>query len=389
MNVNPERETVRKELLAAVEAVRPAIEASANASEEARSLAPPAVEALRAAKLFRLCWPAELGGYEADPRLEFEIVSALAHADTSAAWNVSVGSAHTAMAGAYLAQDAVDEIFGGDEDPVIAGQLAPIGRAQRVDGGFVASGRLGFASGIAQSQWVIAGCVVEAEGDAPPEARLMVLPRDRVEVHDTWHVAGLKGTGSCDYSFDGVFVPEGFSFLFSSPEPRRGGARFRPGITAQVAPVHSGFAIGAGQRAIDEIAGFAATKQRLGSSKSVAERETFQRDLGVAQASLTAARLYALDAIGRMDAISRSGAPLSPEFGVELHVVATHATRVALDAASMAFRYAGASGLYATSPLQRVLRDLHAASQHIFVADSHFEPFGRQLVERARTHQGG
>ena len=49
----------------------------------------------------------------------------------------------------------------------------------------------------------------------------------------------------------------------------------------------------------------------------------------------------------------------------------------------MAFRYVGASGLYSTSPLQRLLRDLLAASQHIFVVDSHFETFGRQLVERA------
>ena len=92
-----------------------------------------------------------------------------------------------------------------------------------------------------------------------------------------------------------------------------------------------------------------------------------------------------MDVIGRMESLSRSGDTLTPEMGAELHVVATHATQVALDAATMAFRYTGASGLYSTSPLQRLLRDLLAASQHIFVADIHFETFGRQLVERAPT----
>ncbi|MAG58381.1 MAG: hypothetical protein CMJ83_19000 [Planctomycetes bacterium] len=210
-----------------------------------------------------------------------------------------------------------------------------------------------------------------------------MIPKASVEVHDTWHVAGLKGTGSCDYSFEEVFVPEGFSFAFPSPEPLRGGFRFRHSVVAQVAPVHTGFAIGAGQRAIDEIASLARSKQRLGMGNSVADRGAFQRDLGAAQAALRAARLYAIDAIGEMESLSRSGSPLPAELAAELHVVAVHATQAALDAATMAFRYTGASGLYSTNPLQRLLRDLLAASQHIFVADDHLEALGRRLVERA------
>ncbi|MAG58380.1 MAG: hypothetical protein CMJ83_18995 [Planctomycetes bacterium] len=103
-----DRETVRKDLLAAVERVRPVLEESAVASEEARCLHEPVVRALHAEKLFRLCWPAELGGFEADPLLEFEVVAAVAGADTSAGGNLAVGSTHTAMVGAYVAQEAAD-----------------------------------------------------------------------------------------------------------------------------------------------------------------------------------------------------------------------------------------------------------------------------------------
>ncbi len=380
-----DRETLRKELLRAVETVRPTLEASAAASEEARCLDESAVEALHAAKLFRLCWPTELGGFEADPLLEFEVVAALAAADTSAGWNVAVGSTHTAMMGAYVSQEAADEIFSSEVDAVVAGQLAPLGRARRVEGGFIASGSLGYASGIHQSEWTLSGCLVEAEGDAPPEAIQVIIPKKSVQVADSWHVAGLKGTGSCDYSFDEVFVPEGFTYAFPNPEPLRGGLRFRPGVVPQVAPIHAGFAIGVGERAIEELTVVAKSKQRLGSGTSVADRESFLRDLGVAQASLTAARLYAMDAIGRMESLSRAGDTVPPELEIELRAMATHATQAALDAATMGFRYIGASGLYSTSPMQRLLRDLLAASQHIFVVDSNFEAFGRQLVAQAPT----
>ena len=96
-----------------------------------------------------------------------------------------MGSTHTAMVGAYVSQEAADEIFSSDVDAVVAGQLAPLGQARRVDGGLVASGRLGYASGIHQSEWTLSGCVVEAEGDAAPEARLVVIPSKSVDVADT------------------------------------------------------------------------------------------------------------------------------------------------------------------------------------------------------------
>ena len=37
---------------------------------------------------------------------------------------------------------------------------------------------------------------------------MVLLPRDQVVIHDNWQVAGLKGTGSCDFSIENVFVPE-------------------------------------------------------------------------------------------------------------------------------------------------------------------------------------
>ncbi|MEX2206202.1 MAG: hypothetical protein WEF50_08250 [Myxococcota bacterium] len=85
------------------------------------------------------------------------------------------------------------------------------------------SGRWGFASGIRQSTWVMTGCMLE-QGDPPAPVtsgipiRHFVVPRASVTVLDTWHVGGLRGTGSTDFTIDDLFVPNERSFLmFAGP----------------------------------------------------------------------------------------------------------------------------------------------------------------------------
>ena len=45
-----------------------------------------------------------------------------------------------------------------------------------------------------------------------------------------------------------------------------------------------------------------------------------------------------------------------------------------------AFRYAGASALYKSSLLQRHLRDINAASQHVTVSDIAYENLGQFIL---------
>ena len=85
----------------------------------------------------------------------------------------------------------------------------PIGKTEIVDGGYLLSGRWPFASGVRHSEWIGAGAIVVRDGT--PERRMMVFPTASAELHDNWQVAGLKGTGSCDFSVDGLFVQEAFT----------------------------------------------------------------------------------------------------------------------------------------------------------------------------------
>ena len=66
------------------------------------------------------------------------------------------------------------------------------------------SGRWGIVSGCELAEWILLLCVVEENGQprmlAPgmPELRFVFLTRGDLKILDTWHVGGLRGTGSSE-----------------------------------------------------------------------------------------------------------------------------------------------------------------------------------------------
>ena len=242
--------------LSAIEALRAIATAHAPDSERARTLAPPVVAALRVSGLLGFSAPAALGGGEHGPRVQLEVIETLARIDTATGWSLMISSMLSAMAGAYLPEAGAREVFAGGI-PTCAGLLFPSGMLRRTAGGFRASGRWGFGSGIRHAEWIVTSAVVPpAEGapPGPPEMHTIVVPVRDVVIEDTWHSAGLRGSGSEHYRLDDCFVPEQRAFAFPDAAARRGGATFDLPFVALLAPVHAGFVLGAARAAIDAIA---------------------------------------------------------------------------------------------------------------------------------------
>jgi alkylation response protein AidB-like acyl-CoA dehydrogenase len=358
------RESLRSELHEAASKIKSTVRAAGPSSEQARRLAPEAVDALEASGLFRLCWPRELGGYDADPGTCIELIDAVSAMDPAAGWNLGVGSLHTGFVGAYAGRACTDAVFSGGP-AVVAGQLAPVGRATSEDGGLRVSGSWSFGSGIHQAQWIIGGVVVD--DGKPPVPKLVVMPRADVEVVDNWHVAGLEGTGSCDYRTENTFVADDWSFAFPNPAPRCSGSYYRASMLSQAMVLHVGFALGCARSALEEIAELAMRKVRMGSSSAVALRATFQRDFGEAEAALEATRAYAHLVADRVALACESDAPLPAEFDLEARRCATWVTDRCVEIVTFAYRSGGTSSLFRDHPLQRISRCLAAATQHIYV----------------------
>ncbi|GAC1432563.1 MAG: hypothetical protein NVSMB65_06210 [Chloroflexota bacterium] len=49
---------------------------------------------------------------------------------------------------------------------------------------------------------------------------------------------------------------------------------------------------------------------------------------------------------------------------------------------------AGASAIFASSPLERLFRDIHTAQQNIFLGSHNYEAAGRLLLGRERKGDG-
>jgi alkylation response protein AidB-like acyl-CoA dehydrogenase len=333
--------------------------------------------------------PRALGGAECDPLTQTEVFEAMARVDTSAGWSLMIGAMVSALAGGYLPDAGAARVFAG-AFPLCAGLQQPAGAARRAPGGYVLRGRWGFGSGVRHAKWVFTAAMVEPEGGAaaggPPEMINVAVPASDVRIEDTWDVAGLRGSGSDHYSVEGVFVPEEMTCPFPAAPPRRGGAMFTLPMVALLTPAHVGFALGAGRRALDEIALLAPRRIKIWPQVALGAHAAFHMDLGRAEAKLGAARAYAFEVIGAMWDRARAGQPLSIDDWSAIRLVATYVTEIAAEVISFAYRAGGGGALYASSPLQRYFRDIHAATQHIAATDDAYEFAGRARLGAAEPH---
>src|SRR5438876_1712629 len=258
--------------------------------ERERRLPDELVTRLRDGGLLRGGAPAEVAGLELAPPVVLRCAEEIARGDASAGWCVSIAITSSLLA-AYLPESSRDELFG-DGRGVAAGVWAPRGKGRPVDGGIVVSGRWAFCSGIAHADLMFAGCLV----DERPVPVVVALRKDDLEVLDTWHTLGLRGTGSHDAVADEAFVPADRVFsLFDGPVLDRPLYRFP--VFGFFALSIAAAALGNARAAIDDLVALAGGKKGLGSTRTLAERAPTQAAVGAAEAALGAARALYYDAI--------------------------------------------------------------------------------------------
>jgi alkylation response protein AidB-like acyl-CoA dehydrogenase len=356
----------------------------AEETERRRELPGELVALLRDSGLLRAGAPREVGGMELAPGTALRCAEEIARGDASAGWCVSIAITSSLLA-AYLPGRSRDELFGGGEG-VASGVWAPRGTARRVDEGVAVSGRWAFCSGIAHADLLFAGCVVES--DEPPAGErarpsVVALRKADLEIVDTWHTLGLRGTGSNDAVADGVHVPRERVFsLFDGPVIDRPLYRF---------PVFGFFALSIGaaalgnaRAAIDELVALAGGKVTIGSRRALAERAPTQAGVATAESSLRAARALYYDAVeAAWQAAQGSGEPVSVSLRTQLRLAATHAVRTSAEVVRSMYDLAGGTAIYDDSSLQRRFRDAYTATAHFQVNEASRELPGRILLGQA------
>jgi alkylation response protein AidB-like acyl-CoA dehydrogenase len=389
--------TERSGLLESVQSLTPKIRAACDGLDSQRALPHDVVAMLREVGAFRALAPRVYGGGELDPVTFVRLTEEAAYADGSVGWCLMIGGGLAGFGGLLPSEGAAEVLAA--PDSIIAGTFRPAGTARRVRGGYQVSGRWPFASGSSHAGWFLAGCIVtngdqpENEGGRPtgrfrepatagtPVIREVLVPASEVEVIDTWDSTGLRGTASHDFSIKDVFVPERRSFWFAE-RPVCDGPLYRMPAIGTFAAYIAAVPLGVARHALDEFLGLAAAKKPTWSSAVLADNSVIHDVVGRADVTLAAGRSFLLstleDVWGKVEA---GASPTATEHGA-LWLASTHAANNALAVVESLYTAAGATSVYAACPLDRCLRDVRTAVQHVVLQVSNFEQHGRLLLNR-------
>ena len=375
----------REDLLAAVGLLAPGLRSAATEIEKGRSLTEPLVQAMADAGLYRLLLPRSLGGGEVDPLTYFDVVEALARVDTAAAWSVLISTSTMAITARGLPDATLAPMFRTPRQTIMAGSGPPKGRALEAPGGYRLTGRWSQGSNILIAGWVHVGCHLY-DGERPrlgpdgqPVYLRCVLPASETKAVDTWDTTGMRGTGSHDFTITDAFVPaEHVHSAFDESLRRQPIYQF----VGWTHVAHAALGLGIGRTAIEELIRLAGGKRAtwLPGEGRLASRTTIQAKVAQAEALVGSGRAYVLEATrDTWETVCRGGRPSADQRAVYRLAIAQAMTN-AVQAVDLMYAAAGASAIYAASPLDRCLRDAHTAAAHVWVAPDTYELAGRLLL---------
>jgi alkylation response protein AidB-like acyl-CoA dehydrogenase len=383
---NDERSPEFADFMRVARELGPLVAADADEAERLRHMTDKVVAAFKEADLYRIMAPKALGGAQLSWVEAMRVVEQISLADGAAGWCLMVGALILGHSGAYLPADGAEVMFARGKDLLMAGQGPPQGTARAVPGGYQVSGRWSYASGIHHADFIRSGCLL-MDGGKPvmsplgiPEVLLCHVERKHVEVEDNWHVIGLGGTGSFDYSIHDVFVPQELTFLGETREPVRGSHLYTIGLTGFTAWGHTGFALGVGRHALDEIAHLAQTKRNVFGL--LGEGAGFQQRYARAEAMYRSVREFCYAVWADVDETLARQESASLEQIALLRLGMTYVHEVVSEVCAFAHKAGGGASLR-QGILQRCFRDIHAATQHVHLSDQITQDTGKVLLGMA------
>ena len=376
-----------KGMLLGIAELAPGITARAAEIEAARRLPPDLVERLKSIGLFQMFVPRSHGGLELDLPAGLEVMKALTRLDGSIGWLAIVAGVGGLFAAAAR-PELYQQIYQDGPDVAICGSSQPAGTAERVADGYRIKGRWPFASSCTHADWIGGFCVV-TDGGKPvpgpqgkPMVRAVLLPARDWEIEDTWHAAGLKGTGSHHITLRETSVPDIHVFDVDAA-PRLSGPLYQA-LRQWLPLLHGTFSVGLAEGTVDDLLALAHTgRQQLYAAMPMRESEIFQYELGRISADLRAAQAFHEVQVASHWRRALSGTLNDPDLLIEGARSAAWLATTCVGIADACFALAGSSAVYDSSPLQRRLRDLHVGAQHAHAQQRQYVEVGRLALRRS------
>jgi indole-3-acetate monooxygenase len=360
--------------LDAIEKLAPLVEEHRASFDRDRRLPDEVFRALADAGLFRLWLPVALGGPELSPTEFMQVVEAASALDGSIGWIVANGGGMSRVGG-YLPESVACEWFA-DPKAFIVAATGAVGVAEPVAGGYRVTGRWPFGSGSSHAtRFTGLAAVGTNTGQAPI---FCYFPREQVTIHDTWHVSGLRGTGSSDFEVTDAFVAADHTHEMIAPPPTQPGILYRiPGLSIFPWSIN-GAPLGIASGAMAAFTKQATkNKSRLGTTVRLQDREMVQSVVGRAEASLGAARAFLTEAITALLADLDDDGDRLMRSRARLRIACAYAAETAASIVQVLATEAGASAIFEHSGLERAVRDVQAAVKHVAMSPYSYIVAGR------------
>lgn len=377
-----------EDLIAKVRALRPFLQEHAAAGEAQRSPVAEVDKALRDIGAFTLLLPRRWGGSGLSATGFARVQMEVAKGDPSIAWVLQIINGTTWIAS--LTSDALQEALFEKGTVLVCGAYNPPGKARKVEGGYMVSGKWPYSSGSRQADWAQCGCIfIDTDGPIVPGINMAYIPMSQITIEDSWYITGMQGTGSDTTVANDVFVPDHLMVTMDKPfghvEPgkRHWGA---PSDALPVVPTvrATGLAqlLGAAQAMLEIVEAESVKKPIVTTTfKSRAESHVAVHDLGKVAAQLDAARLLLLDATGQLDAKAQASQTWTDlERSAHKAQCAQVAELIHTSIEKLMF-ISGSSAFMLSNPLQRYWRDIHVGLRHIAnIPQLGYELYGRDRL---------
>ena len=369
--------------LEAARKLAPLIRGSADESDAARELPRPLFEALADAGLFHLAVPRALGGAEIDLPSYVKVIEEIGKADASVAWAVNQGAIFATYA-ARMPREVARAIWIDTPRSVVANTPAATAQAVVVPGGYRVTGRQGFSTGCRHAAWVAAHAQVIENGQmrldkGQPEMRYFFVPVAEAELLDTWHVRGMRGTGTHHFAVHDVFVPAERTVLSVTAPLMEDGPLYKIPRTLAFASGDAAVALGMARTCLDTFAELAGAKTPRGMQVPLRDQSMVQVNVGQAEAALRSGRAFLMEAVRDIWSEAEAGA-VTLERRAVLRLATTHGIRLAAQVIDTVYGAAGATAAYDGNLIQRHFQDIHVITQHLQGRPAHYELVGRHWL---------
>lgn len=321
------------------------------------------VDDFKAIGVYRAFVPKRFGGDEQSPSAFCRLIEDISAADASAGWVASFGVSATYLS--TLPPATYKEIFGTNPDTVFAGAMFPPQPAKTVEGGYEVRGQWPWGSGIMGAD--LAGAGIKVEGNDTKLPLIAIMPKDKIEVVDTWNTVGLAATGSHDIKVDGVVVPPEWTFVRGST-PTMDDRIFRYPSMALASQVLAVVALGAARANLDFILESGSRQSVTGAPKPGA-RPYLQSEYAKARGVYLGAAHLFYDTLDEAYEELQHNEKVSRDTHIRLRMVASKAARDGAEAARMAFALGGSNAIDVGHPLIRNMTDAAAVAQHAFLSE--------------------